>query len=98
VRCVSEAERSFGSGHCLIEKYIARGKHVEIQILGDGEKVISLLDRECSIQRRYQKLIEESPCPWLSPAMRERMSNSAIEIAKLLKYVSAGTVEFIVVS
>ncbi len=98
VRCASEAERSFGSGHCLLEKYIAKGKHVEIQVIGDGEAVISLLDRECSIQRRHQKIIEESPCPWLSPALREQMSKSALEIARLLQYVSAGTVEFIVVS
>lgn len=65
--------------------------------MGDGETFVSLLDRECSIQRRHQKIIEESPCPWLSSDMRKRMSDSAIEIARLLKYESAGTVEFIVV-
>ncbi|PKS05091.1 hypothetical protein jhhlp_008458 [Lomentospora prolificans] len=96
LRCSSEAERSFGSRHCLIEKYIESGKHVEIQVVGDGERFISLLDRECSIQRRHQKVVEESPSPWISPKMRQDMSDAAIEIATLLKYVSAGTVEFIV--
>ncbi|KAH7139753.1 carbamoyl-phosphate synthase L chain, ATP binding domain-containing protein [Dactylonectria estremocensis] len=96
LRCASESERSFGSAHCLIEKYVESGKHVEFQVIGDGEKFISLLDRECSIQRRHQKVIEESPCPWLSPELRQRMSDAAVEIARLLKYVSAGTVEFIV--
>lgn len=58
---------------------------------------MSFLDRECSIQRRHQKIVEESPCPWMGPEMRKQMSDSAVEIADLLKYKSAGTVEFIVV-
>ncbi|KAM6530074.1 hypothetical protein FALCPG4_008199 [Fusarium falciforme] len=95
-RCTSEAGRLFGSAHCLIEKYIEAGKHVEMQIFGDGETAVSFLDRECSVQRRNQKIIEESPCPWLSAEMKQDMSNSALEIARLLKYESAGTVEFIV--
>ena len=97
MRARSEAERSFGSPHCLIETYIEAGKHVEIQIFGDGETSISFFERECSVQRRHQKIIEESPCPWLSPAMRTRMSEAALEISNLLKYKNAGTVEFIVV-
>lgn len=97
LRCTSEAERSFGSGHCLIEKYIDSGKHIEIQVFGDGETFVSLLDRECSVQRRHQKVVEESPSFWLSPSMRQEMSDCALEIARLLKYESAGTVEFIVV-
>lgn len=96
-RCASESERSFGSRHCLIEKYIEDGKHVEIQIFGDGQTCISFLDRECSVQRRHQKVIEESPCPWMGSEMRKQMSGAAMEIANLLKYQSAGTVEFIVV-
>ncbi|KAH7368447.1 carbamoyl-phosphate synthase L chain, ATP binding domain-containing protein, partial [Plectosphaerella cucumerina] len=96
LRCTSEAERSFGSGHCLIEKYIESGKHIEMQVFGDGETFISLLDRECSIQRRHQKIVEESPSMWLSSSMRQEMSDCALEIARLLKYESAGTVEFIV--
>ncbi|KAE8441632.1 hypothetical protein EG329_004599 [Mollisiaceae sp. DMI_Dod_QoI] len=95
-RCASEAKRSFGSSHCLIEKYIEAGKHVEIQIFGDGETTIRLGDRDCSIQRRHQKVVEESPCSWMGEAMRTRMVNAALEIAQLLKYKSAGTVEFIV--
>jgi len=98
VRCASEAERSFGSGHCLVEKYVEAGKHVEIQIIADGETSISLLDRECSVQRRHQKVVEESPCAWMSAQMRIDMSNAALEISRMLKYKSAGTVEFIVVS
>ncbi|KAL5317009.1 hypothetical protein ACEPPN_016062 [Leptodophora sp. 'Broadleaf-Isolate-01'] len=96
-RAQSEAERSFGSSDCIIEKYIERSKHIEIQILGDTSgQVVSLLDRECSIQRRHQKVIEEAPSPWLSNELRKAMSKTAIQIGKLLGYVSAGTVEFIV--
>ena len=96
-RAKSEAQRSFGSSDCILEKYIERSKHVEIQILGDRHgRVVSLLDRECSIQRRHQKVIEEAPSPWLSPDLRERMSKTGILIGNLLEYESAGTVEFIV--
>ncbi len=96
-RAQSEAQRSFGSSDCIIEKYIERSKHIEIQIIGDSHgQVVSLLDRECSIQRRHQKVIEEAPSPWLSTNLRKAMSGTAIQIGKLLKYVSAGTVEFIV--
>ena len=93
----SEAKRSFGSSDCLLEKYIEKGKHIEIQILGDSSgKVISLGDRECSIQRRNQKIIEEAPSPWMTDAVRSRMAEAAVTIGKLLQYESAGTVEFIV--
>jgi acetyl/propionyl-CoA carboxylase alpha subunit len=96
-RAQSEAQRSFGSSDCILEKYIQRSKHIEIQILGDSfGTVVSLLDRECSIQRRHQKVIEEAPSPWLSPVLRREMSEVAIQIGKLLRYESAGTVEFIV--
>ncbi|KAK0101860.1 hypothetical protein ONS95_001327 [Cadophora gregata] len=96
-RAQSEAERAFGSSDCIVEKYIERSKHIEIQILGDTHgQVVSLLDRECSIQRRHQKVIEEAPSPWLSDELRKAMSMTAIQIGKLLNYVSAGTVEFIV--
>lgn len=93
----SEGLRSFGSTDCLLEKYIERGKHVEVQMLGDCHgNVITLSDRECSIQRRHQKIIEEAPCPWLSPEVRIQMSEAAKQIGHLLRYESAGTVEFIV--
>ncbi|KAF2102485.1 hypothetical protein NA57DRAFT_33026 [Rhizodiscina lignyota] len=96
-RAQSEAKRSFGSSDCIIEKYVERSKHIEIQIVGDTHgQVVSLLDRECSIQRRHQKVIEEAPSPWLSADLRKSMSKTAIQIGKLLGYTSAGTVEFIV--
>ncbi|KAH0181024.1 3-methylcrotonyl-CoA carboxylase subunit alpha, partial [Aureobasidium melanogenum] len=93
----SEGLRSFGSSDCLLEKYIERGKHVEIQMLGDAHgSVLTLFDRECSIQRRHQKIIEEAPCPWLTPELRASMSETARILGELLKYESAGTVEFMV--
>lgn len=96
-RAQSEAQRSFGSSDCILERYIQRSKHIEMQIVGDSHgNVVSLLDRECSIQRRHQKVIEEAPSPWLTEELRVKMSNTAVAIGKLLKYESAGTVEFIV--
>lgn len=96
-RAQSEAARSFGSSDCILEKYIEAGKHVEVQIVGDRHgHVISLFERECSVQRRHQKIIEESPCPWLTPAMRQTMCDVACEIGKVIAYEGAGTVEFIV--
>jgi acetyl/propionyl-CoA carboxylase alpha subunit len=93
----SEAKRSFGSSDCLLEKYIERGKHIEVQIMGDSSgEVLSLFERECSIQRRHQKIIEESPSPWLAQDVRHKMVETAKVIGRLLHYESAGTVEFIV--
>jgi len=93
----SEAQRSFGSSDCILEKYIASGKHVEVQIMGDSSgDVISLWERDCSVQRRHQKIIEESPCAWLSQEQRERICAAAVRIGKLLRYEGAGTVEFMV--
>ncbi|KUL82518.1 hypothetical protein ZTR_10641 [Talaromyces verruculosus] len=92
----SEAARSFGSGDCILEKYIKAGKHIEFQIIGDKHgNVLSLWDRECSIQRRHQKVIEESPSPWLTPQKRREMSEVAVRLGKLLGYENAGTVEFV---
>ncbi|ETS77222.1 hypothetical protein PFICI_11096 [Pestalotiopsis fici W106-1] len=96
-RVQSEASRSFGSADAILEKYIEAGKHVEFQIVGDRHgRVISLWDRDCSLQRRHQKIVEETPCPWLSQSMREAMSQTAIRIAELIGYEGAGTVEFVV--
>lgn len=96
-RAQSEARSSFGSDDCILEKYIEAGKHVEVQIIGDRHgKVVSLWDRDCSVQRRHQKVIEEAPCPWLSDELRERMSATARRIAELISYEGAGTVEFVV--
>ncbi|KEF59069.1 uncharacterized protein A1O9_03912 [Exophiala aquamarina CBS 119918] len=93
----SEAQRSFGSSDCILEKYIASGKHVEVQIMGDSSgEVMSLWERDCSVQRRHQKIIEESPCTWLSQEQRERICAAAVRIGQLLKYEGAGTVEFMV--
>lgn len=93
----SEARRSFGSSDCILEKYIERGKHVEVQIIGDRHgNVISLFERECSVQRRHQKIIEESPCLWLPQEMRIALCNAACDIGRLVGYEGAGTVEFIV--
>lgn len=92
----SEAARSFGSGDCILEKYIQNGKHIEIQLVGDGHgNILSLWDRECSIQRRHQKVIEESPSPFLTPEKRKQISEAAIRVGKLIGYENAGTVEFV---
>lgn len=96
-RAQSEAQRSFGSSDCILEKYIESSKHVEIQILGDSHgEVISFFDRDCSVQRRHQKVIEETPCYFLTDETRRRMSDTAVRIAKLIGYENAGTVEFVV--
>ncbi|OGE51403.1 hypothetical protein PENARI_c013G10423 [Penicillium arizonense] len=96
-RAQSEAQRSFGSSDCILEKYIESSKHVEIQILGDSHgEVVSFFDRDCSVQRRHQKVIEETPCPFLTDDIRKRMSATAVRIAKLIGYENAGTVEFVV--
>lgn len=92
-----EAEKSFGDGMLIIEKYLDSIRHIEIQIIGDDHgNYLHCFERECSIQRRYQKIIEESPSPVMPPQLRDEMTSSAIEIAKALKYSSTGTVEFIV--
>lgn len=93
----SEAEKSFGDRSVYIEKYIRNPHHIEIQILADNcGNVVHLYDRDCSIQRRYQKIIEEAPSPFLNDEMRDEMGRAAIEIAKKCGYSGAGTVEFIV--
>lgn len=92
----SEAARSFGSSDCILEKYIEAGKHIEFQIIGDSHgNVLSLWDRECSVQRRHQKVIEESPSPYLTAEKRQQMSEAAVRVGKLIGYENAGTVEFI---
>ncbi|MEL7533313.1 MAG: acetyl-CoA carboxylase biotin carboxylase subunit, partial [Bacteroidota bacterium] len=91
-----EAMNAFGDDRLIVEKYIQSGRHIEFQIFGDQQgKVIHLLERECSIQRRYQKVIEESPSPIMDEALRERMGQAAVQAAQALNYDNAGTVEFI---
>ncbi|MFK7937386.1 MAG: acetyl-CoA carboxylase biotin carboxylase subunit [Saprospiraceae bacterium] len=91
-----EAQSAFGDAELIIEKYIAKGRHIEFQIFGDQHgNALHILERECSIQRRYQKVIEESPSPVLSAELREKMGAAAVQAAKALNYDNAGTVEFI---
>lgn len=92
-----EVEAAFGDGHLLVEKYLPKVRHIEVQIVGDkNQNVIHLGIRDCSIQRRYQKLIEESPSIGLKPELQERIQNSAVEVARSVNYSSVGTVEFLV--
>jgi acetyl-CoA carboxylase biotin carboxylase subunit len=93
----SEAQAAFGDKSVYIEKYVTGARHVEIQLLGDHHgNVIHLGDRDCSLQRRHQKLIEEAPCPALDDDVRDELGRCAIEIAKAVDYYGAGTVEFLV--
>jgi 3-methylcrotonyl-CoA carboxylase alpha subunit len=92
-----EAQAYFGDDRVFIEKYITKPRHIELQILGDQSgNVIHLFERECSVQRRYQKIIEEAPSPTLTSDVREKMAATALLIAKHINYVSAGTIEFLV--
>jgi len=93
----AEAEAAFGSGDLYIEKYIEHPRHVEVQILGDHYgNVVHLWERDCTIQRRHQKLIEESPSPVLRPEVRRAICEAAVRLAKAAGYTNAGTVEFLV--
>ncbi len=92
-----EAKNYFGDGTIYIEKYIEEPRHIEIQVLGDNfGNVVHLFERECTIQRRYQKIVEESPSPTLTEDVRQKMGASAVSIARAAKYNSAGTIEFLV--
>ncbi len=95
--CRNEARNSFGDDRVFIEKFVEEPRHIEIQVLGDSHgNVIYLNERECSIQRRHQKVIEEAPSPFISEATRKAMGEQAVQLAKAVKYQSAGTVEFVV--
>jgi acetyl/propionyl-CoA carboxylase alpha subunit len=92
-----EAAAAFGDGRIFIEKYLAHPRHIEIQILGDEHgNVVALGERDCSIQRRHQKIVEESPAPGLSEAMRAKMIDAALKLARAAHYTNAGTAEFLV--
>ncbi len=93
----NEAEKSFGNGDVYLEKFIENPRHIEFQILADSHgNVIHLGERDCSIQRRHQKVIEESPSPFITPELRKKMGDDAIKAAKAVNYENAGTVEFLV--
>ena len=95
--CRNEAKNSFGDDRVFIEKFVESPRHIEIQVLGDAHgNTVYLHERECSIQRRHQKVIEEAPSPFISEATRKAMGEQAVALAKAVKYQSAGTVEFVV--
>ena len=95
--CRNEARNSFGDDRVFIEKFVVEPRHIEIQVVGDSQgNVIYLNERECSIQRRHQKVIEEAPSPFISDETRKAMGEQAVQLAKAVKYQSAGTVEFVV--
>jgi acetyl-CoA carboxylase, biotin carboxylase subunit len=95
-RAVSEAISSFGDGSVFIEKYVAKPRHIEFQIFGDQHgNVVHLFERECSIQRRHQKVVEEAPSSVLTPELRKQMGEAAVNAAKAANYFNAGTIEFI---
>jgi 3-methylcrotonyl-CoA carboxylase alpha subunit len=94
--CQREAQASFGDSHVLVERYVLRPRHIEIQVFGDSHgRCIHLFERDCSVQRRHQKVLEEAPAPGLSAARRAEMGAAAVAAAKAVGYVGAGTVEFI---
>jgi 3-methylcrotonyl-CoA carboxylase alpha subunit len=95
--CQREARNSFGSDAVLIEKYVQRPRHIEIQVFGDTQgNCVYLFERDCSVQRRHQKVLEEAPAPGMTPELRAQMGAAAVAAAKAVNYVGAGTVEFIV--
>ena len=95
--CQREAINSFGSDAVLIEKYVQRPRHIEIQVFGDTQgNCVYLFERDCSVQRRHQKVLEEAPAPGMTEAMRRQMGEAAVNAARAVNYVGAGTVEFIV--
>lgn len=95
-RAISEAENAFGDGSVFIEKFVTSPRHIEIQVLADNYgNTVHLFERECSIQRRHQKVVEEAPSAVLTPSMREAMGAAAVKVAKSCDYVGAGTVEFL---
>ena len=94
--CQREATASFGNAHVLIEKYIQRPRHIEVQVFGDTHgNIVHLFERDCSLQRRHQKVIEEAPAPGMDEATREQLCAAAVRAAKAVDYVGAGTIEFI---
>ncbi|MGJ8684061.1 MAG: acetyl-CoA carboxylase biotin carboxylase subunit [Nonlabens sp.] len=95
-RAISEAQSAFGNGAVFIEKYVGSPRHIEIQVLADSHgNIVHLFERECSVQRRHQKVVEEAPSAVLTPSIRKAMGEAAIKVARACDYVGAGTVEFL---
>ncbi|MFN6979840.1 MAG: acetyl/propionyl/methylcrotonyl-CoA carboxylase subunit alpha, partial [Gemmobacter sp.] len=92
----SEAITAFGNPDVLVEKYVGKPRHIEVQVFGDGTDAVHLFERDCSLQRRHQKVIEEAPAPGMTPAMRAAMGEAAVKAARAIRYSGAGTIEFIV--
>lgn len=92
----AEARTAFGNDAVLVEKFVSKPRHIEVQVFGDGEKAVHLFERDCSLQRRHQKVIEEAPAPDMPEAMRDAMGAAAVRAAEAIGYKGAGTVEFIV--
>ena len=94
--CQREAQSAFGNAHVLVEKYVERPRHIEIQVFGDSHgNVVYLFERDCSVQRRHQKVLEEAPAPGMTPERRAAMGKAAVDAARAVNHVGAGTVEFI---
>ncbi|GAW34006.1 acetyl-/propionyl-coenzyme A carboxylase alpha chain [Roseovarius sp. A-2] len=91
-----EAHTAFGNADVLIEKFVEKPRHIEVQVFGDGTRAVHLFERDCSLQRRHQKVIEEAPAPGMTPEMRDAMGQAAVRAAQAIGYSGAGTVEFIV--
>ncbi|ETX14515.1 3-methylcrotonyl-CoA carboxylase subunit alpha [Roseivivax halodurans JCM 10272] len=91
-----EAKGAFGNAHVLIEKFVSTPRHIEVQVFGDGTRAVHLFERDCSLQRRHQKVIEEAPAPGMTEEMRQAMGEAAVRAAEAIGYSGAGTVEFIV--
>jgi acetyl-CoA carboxylase biotin carboxylase subunit len=95
-RAAAEAAAAFGDPRVYLERYVPGGRHVEVQLIGDGERVIHLGDRDCSVQRRYQKLLEEAPAPLLDDGVRDQIRRAGVAFGQFLRYRGLGTVEFLV--
>ncbi|WP_299359462.1 acetyl/propionyl/methylcrotonyl-CoA carboxylase subunit alpha [uncultured Paracoccus sp.] len=93
---IGEAQTAFGNPAVLIEKYVTAPRHIEVQVFGDGQRAVHLFERDCSLQRRHQKVIEEAPAPGMTPEMRDAMGAAAVRAAEAIGYAGAGTIEFIV--
>ncbi|MEM7319747.1 MAG: biotin carboxylase N-terminal domain-containing protein, partial [Pseudomonadota bacterium] len=88
-----EAKTAFGNDSVLVEKFVAKPRHIEVQVFGDGARAVHLFERDCSLQRRHQKVIEEAPAPGMTPEMREAMGQAGVRAAEAIGYKGAGTVE-----